>query len=576
MKKSSCVFALLAAALLLLLRSQPRPADEEPATLYPSAALTAVFPASSRESLLARLGVETANFYRWAAQYATTPISAREADLETGMRLARAHRQRMKFLIAADPRRALEEALPMVLRQDLPGEITDIIEQRVNTRGFYGVLGIASVGNGGSAIRRIFQTPDGTLYDARVYGHRVRQRTTASATAHGVALDGVLALDEDPLRLMEPGERPPPGQPVFFNCPVSGQATPVTTAAITPVAPAVEMAGAVHFLCTGGHIHALRERALAAEGGTGGPARPAGVIPSSWSTGIKTVLYIRVTFPEQWTDPQPEKDAYDMMKSVNDFFVENSHGSLHLLTTVTPLITMPRPASWYAAHDTDGANNVLTDARAAARAAGFDYASYDLEAVRYSGASGGFNGQAYIGGRGCWLKSSSVGVACHEFGHNLGLWHANYWTTGGESAIGSGSNSEYGNTFDTMGSANAGNYWFNAGSQNDLQWIPDENVTRITGSGLHRLHQFDQTRLEPAARGRAYRRLSGKSGTLIESDGNHPDRSAGRGPDIYRDSLRRRWRCPGVFMGLGRPVVWFQRGGGGEIVEHSRSLHSPL
>ena len=40
-----------------------------------------------------------------------------------------------------------------------------------------------------------------------------------------------------------------------------------------------------------------------------------------------------------------------MMKSVNDFFVENSHGALHLLTTVTPLITMPRPASWYVVND---------------------------------------------------------------------------------------------------------------------------------------------------------------------------------------------------------------------------------
>src|SRR5204863_7978670 len=105
---------------------------------------------------------------------------------------------------------------------------------------------------------------------------------------------------------------------------------------------------------------------------------------------------------------------------------------------------------WYVANDSSSAYIVLSDARAAARAAGFDYAAYDLDAVRYSGASGGFSGQAYVGSRGCWLKSSSAGVAAHEFGHNLGLWHANSWATGGESTIGSGYNSEYGNSFDTM------------------------------------------------------------------------------------------------------------------------------
>jgi len=53
-----------------------------------------------------------------------------------------------------------------------------------------------------------------------------------------------------------------------------------------------------------------------------------------------------------------------------------------------------------------------------------------------------------------WLKSSSAGVADHEFGHNFGLWHANYFVPNDrDTVIGPGTNTEYGDVFDTMGAA---------------------------------------------------------------------------------------------------------------------------
>ena len=42
-------------------------------------------------------------------------------------------------------------------------------------------------------------------------------------------------------------------------------------------------------------------------------------------------------------------------------------------------------------------------------------------------------------------------VINHECGHSIGRPHANYWDTGGKSAIGPGANQEYGNSFDVMG-----------------------------------------------------------------------------------------------------------------------------
>ncbi len=490
-KYSPAAAVLLIPACLLFWNSEP--SGHSP-PIAPRESINSAGAEAAQSDLIP--GRSTGDFHRWAQAYAQAAPADRGTMLEAGLQLAQEHRQRIKSLIAEDPRRALEEALPVRWRQEMPEEVLQLIEQRVNDRGRYAVLGVLG---GESGIRRRFETADGTQYEAHVFGRRTRQRTTENAAVQGIAIDGLLALDEDPLRLMEPGERLRPGQPVSFACPVSAKEL-AATEEITPASPAVELAGTVHFLCSGGHVHALREAALAAEGGAGGPAKPTGAVPSSWVTGVKSVLYIRVTFPDQGTDPQTEKDSYDMMKSVNDFMVENSHGALHFMTTVTPLLTMPKPAAWYAANDGSSADAVLEDARATARAAGFDYLAYDLDAVRYSGASGSFNGQAYIGSRGVWLRSSSAGVAAHEFGHNLGLWHANYWNTNGKSSIGDGNNAEYGNSFDTMGSASAGNYWFNAGHQNDLGWIPDANMTRVTASGLYRLHQFDQPRIDPAAR----------------------------------------------------------------------------
>jgi hypothetical protein len=257
---------------------------------------------------------------------------------------------------------------------------------------------------GGSAIRRSFVTGEGREFEAAVYGRRVSQRTTENAFVHGVAIDGVLAVSDEPLRLMEPGERVSPERRVSSNLSGERERNGHAGGDRTRCACGWKPGGEIYILCNGGHIPAFREQLIAAEGGTGGASKPSGSVPSSWTTGVKSVLYIRVTFPDQQTDPQPEKEAYDVMKSVNDFFVENSHGALHLMTTVTPLLMMPRPQSWYKANDNSSANMVLSDARAVARAAGYDNDSYDLDAVRYSGASGSFNGQAYIGGRGCWLR----------------------------------------------------------------------------------------------------------------------------------------------------------------------------
>ncbi|MCS7033342.1 MAG: carboxypeptidase regulatory-like domain-containing protein [Phycisphaerae bacterium] len=213
----------------------------------------------------------------------------------------------------------------------------------------------------------------------------------------------------------------------------------------------------------------------------------------SETTGVISVLIIRATWADTPTaDPQSAASVMSMMASVDAFMQENSFGATSMVTTVTDLIVLPGTQAHYTAA---GIESVLNDARMAAANANpnWNYINYDLEAVRYQGGPGNFSGAAYVGARGCWLKSSSPGVAAHEFGHNFGLWHANYWTpTAAETIVGPGANQEYGDTYDTMGSATAGANHFNSYEKNRLGWLPSSNVTTVTSNGVYRIHAHDR------------------------------------------------------------------------------------
>ncbi|MEO7318696.1 MAG: Calx-beta domain-containing protein [Chthoniobacteraceae bacterium] len=441
-----------------------------------------------------------ADFSEWTARYLAAAPSERPAFIAEGIQLAEAHRTALADLIPRDPKRAIESAIPMVVRQDLPPEILDRLEERISAKGFFGVLGVVGQPVEEQSIRREVRLANQERYEVHTYGTRLTQTTTPDTNLTGIAIDGSLALSERGFRVLEIGERLDPARPVFNTCPVSGKSSGISPAgdgtypSITKDTPAVEIAGEVHYLCDGRHINVL------AEGGTGGPTKPTTTITTTTSTGVRSVLYIRVAFPETRKEPQTEAAAYDMMRQVNDFMVENSYGNLYLLTTVTPLVIVPRTEAFYKGGGGD--ESVLqTDAQTAARNLGYDFAKYDHDIVAYNGGPGTFGGLGYVGSRGIWIRTITVGVTSHELGHNLGLWHANSWDTGGASTIGSGANVEYGNVFDTMGTTSAGDRHFNAAHKDKLNWLPRQSfVHQVYTSGTYRIHAFDQPRLDPGSR----------------------------------------------------------------------------
>jgi hypothetical protein len=468
-------------------------------------------------------------FDDWVEKFLAASPSERHTSIDRGISLASARRTALKNLIATNPSEAIARAVPPTIRQQLPRAIFERLEERVNESAFFGVLGaLPEPGReAGPAIRRHVRTDDGGNYRAFVFGARSAQMTTERASIVGIAVDDFLAVDESPLRIVTAGEIPnhpanltqrrtittldesgfskgrqlreaSPPKSLVDVCPVSGNETelPESSAPIPPEQPVVEAEGKFQFLCSGGHIHAYRDALVAREGGSGGPAKPLNFPSPTQATGYKSHLLMRVAFPEALRGSVTEKEGYKLGADVEDWFVDSSYGKLSFITTVTPLLILPRSEAWYKDADTSGsAYEVLSDARAAAKAAGFSPSNFDFDTVIYTGTPGGFGGQAYVGGKGCWLKSGTgVGVACHEYGHNFGLWHANFWNTSGASTIGTGSHVEYGDNFDTMGSASAGDLQFNTCHKNMLGWISDSLVHSVKTSGTYRIFQMDQPR----------------------------------------------------------------------------------
>ncbi len=238
--------------------------------------------------------------------------------------------------------------------------------------------------------------------------------------------------------------------------------------------------GGPDFICGVDHDGRFNDELNAAEN--------VGGVVTNWTRGKKKLLYIRVRFADQPAEPEIKRDAKRKMSSVNRFFRENSYGAISFKTKVPRTYVLPKSNAEYA---TMGITAVRNDALAAALADGKDYLDYDLDIVRYADGPGEFSGTATIGGRGCWLRASSEGVAVHELGHNFGLYHANAWVTTNESVIGPGVPVEYGDDFDTMGQAIGGIFHFNARNKEALAWLTPSDLHTVTDSGSYRIFAHD-------------------------------------------------------------------------------------
>ncbi len=453
-------------------------------------------------------------FNDWAQTWKAADAKRREAMRAEGLRLATVRRPEMKALIVKSPRMALDHAVPRVILQDLPDEIVAQLERPVSATGNLNVYRGRPQGpvpDGTELTLRYFETTAGKSYKARVSDELETLNTTKAVALRGVAVDREFAVATNGVRQLEKGERIPETAQVEALCPVSGIATPepAPQEPVTDETPTVQIGERIIRLCNGTHVRVLEEeyKAMIMASGNAGAGFFKDTHPgtSSEAIGNFRCLYVRITYPDQLKAPNTEDSAHTDMRNVSRFYLESSFGRMTTTSTVTPLITLPHSQAWYIAKDSevDGLGLVHSDARAEARKLGYDSNQFNCTIVRVNGGPR-LSGISWGGGDSVWVSWDGMDVLNHECGHSLGRNHANFWTTSDGSAIGVGSNSEYGNSYDVMGGGGGFAAHYNTKSKRDLGWLSDPYIHRPSdapsASGVYRVFAYDQPQLEEGKR----------------------------------------------------------------------------
>lgn len=448
----------------------------------------------------------------WSQRYQAAAETEKPSMLDQGIALARERRTALAQLIRKDPERALAEAIPRSQRASMPPAVLAELEELISAR---------------APLELIYQClhPEGAKHDHRddlyrstviggrefrvyVYGSRARDASLPATSLHGIAIDGHLAVSDSRVRVLESGEPLPPA---------SG---PTAAGSV-----AVEADGTIHILSSADQVPAFEAALVAAEdnpldlGDSGaGSSTVTGRPAQVWTHGDKKLLVIRVDFSDLPGTPVNSFDGNAQItdeyvsnvingtSGVRNFFKESSFSKTDILLTppsggdspdVTQVFRMPSTASSYA---TTGNNSLLhADARAAASAANYNLDDYDRICVVFShlgnlpGSNIDYGGLANVTGKNLWINGAfDFRVVSHELGHNHGLHHANLWQVAdGNPASLSGSSTEYGDPFDTMGSTGSFSQHFSHWNKSILQWIPDQSVTLASSSGTFRIHRFD-------------------------------------------------------------------------------------
>lgn len=368
----------------------------------------------------------------------------------------------MRTLMERDPQDFLRLAMPEAERAQLPLQIQSFVEQRVQGRGRFTVAcsGLPIPGQS----PRFHSGYDyevqlnGVIYQAFVFGKWRNQKTVYEATIDGIVLGDAIAL----------GDAPTPSEQL-----ASGQL--------------------------------VREY-------------------NATTSGPNTLLYMVANFNDQTnSDGSPQYPIDDptilsQMPVVSNFWINCSYGRVYIHGIVNPSqpvdivhITLPEPTSYSATYNNNFAQ-LLSDARNAAAAKGYNYTSYNLDVVVTSLSDFTYAGYSYIGAQGShWcVPYTTLRTAGHELGHNLGLYHANYWRTDSTLPFGEDSNPggyvadvvngewvEYGHYFCVM-SGQYGSEWDDATKpiygpieKVQLGWLSGTQVQYVTNSGTYRLFRDD-------------------------------------------------------------------------------------
>lgn len=418
------------------------------------------------------------DFAAWTRRHLNSDYSEAEKHLETGEKLAIRRRQQLEDLIRNDPAAASLQVVSPEIADKLPDSIRQHLEKYFSSEGDFivQVFDRIDAATGEMIDHRTEReiVLGDNRYRAFVYGRKEAMTTKLNVPLSGHVLGDAALIAENSVRELA------------SSSPENGVKTEVG-------GKIVNFKNQKDFNDYVGNLNNWETKIA--------PIRSAAENQiSPWTEGSKKVLYIRVDFPDRPGEPLDAQNApltIERAKSVftdavNPFYVSNSYNKTNLQATVTPIVRMPQPQSFYT-----GANMfaLYSDARAAARAAGFETDDYNFDLIAFGFSQNyEFSGTAMVGGKGLLLNGYfDFKVTAHELGHNYGLRHANLWRTTDGTVIGAGGNQEYGDGFDMMGGGASQRTHFNAGYKRALDWLTEANVRTVTEAGTYRIFAHDSS-----------------------------------------------------------------------------------
>ena len=324
---------LLVLALLLSLRRSPEPSPDGKAVAAGPSAATPSLPQEptdltkaggdvSAAPLTAAQGSAgepgpVAAFEEWLTAWRRAAPEDESGLTSTGVELARRRRVALRELIRQDPEAALAAAVPAGFRATLPPAVVAELEERIDRRGDWEVA-VSCLG-GVTRLER-FAVIGGRRLEAFTHGRRIEQHTKLVIPLHGIAIDGLGAFTDEPLRLLDEVEKSVLGLPSDEN---------------------VASIGGEIAMFDGPEDLAQRRSSLLAAEATVGPFvaatnSPARAASTPWILGAKRVLWVQVDFADDPGAVATVAEIEATNRQVAAFIAATSHGATTMTFTVLP------------------------------------------------------------------------------------------------------------------------------------------------------------------------------------------------------------------------------------------------
>ena len=445
------------------------------------------------------------------------------ALLYQGTLVANKHRQKIEALIESAPDAALAESISYFEYAQLPNSIKALVEEPFSEVSDIDVA-IGCSDSHSHMHYRMKSQSGGTSTLHMPAKHRVAL-CKRKIPVQGIRLNGKAVPRGDVFQVVDGNEAEwlaqhwPSGQVDDKNCYLSGE--PIVSEPIVAVS-----GGSVFYFQNTESVYQLEEIFSEAD------AQPGLDIGSTWmmqaeladgfpieefqaqvastalqtTTETKTILVILVDFsdiPGQPFDPTTVEQTLDGV--VNNAFQAYSYNQVSLDGTVTDYTIRAQHSSdeyfgdsGYDLHDEIVASYIALGSPT-------PFLEYDSVCIAFpSIAVMSAVGRADIGGQRIWMNGTvNSHTFTHELGHNYSLMHANYWDFEATNPNSTnpvdptGSNTEYGDPYDRMGSSwgsNLETHHFHMPAKQSLGWINDtqwEDVQLASGSGTYRIFRFD-------------------------------------------------------------------------------------